>query len=50
MQQMNMFQTKEQHKNPEELSKVEIKKSTFLIKVMIIKMLNTLRRRMDLIQ
>ena len=46
--QTNMFQMKEQAKTPEELSEMEI--SHLLDKefeVMIIKMLNKLRRRMD---
>lgn len=46
--QTNMFQMKEQAKTPEELSEMEI--SHLLDKefeVMIIKMLNKFRRRMD---
>ena len=46
--QTNMFQMKEQDKTPEELSEMEI--SHLLDKefeVMIIKMLNKFRRRMD---
>ena len=43
-----MFQMKEQYQTPkEELSKLEINLSNEEFKVMIIKMLNELRKRMD---
>ena len=47
-QQRNMFQMKEQDKTPEELSEVEIgnlPEKEF--RVMIVKMINELRKRMD---
>ena len=46
--QKNIFQTKEQGKTPEELNKVEISNlSDKEFKVMIIKLLNKLKRRMN---
>ena len=46
-QQRNMFQTKKQDKTSEEVNKVEIGNAPDKeMKVMIIKMLNELRRRM----